>query len=108
MVKKYVDKYYLDDGGETAFGLSYWKDEAKDGNLPINIELQKRDIDSEYMWCDTHSEFITRGEQECGKNQCPWYEPCNGKSGRCEALKNTLIGTGKFFTVFPDGTVSKR
>jgi hypothetical protein len=103
-----VEKLYIDDGGETAYSLSWWKDEASDTGSPVDIELQKTEKNSESMWCLTHGEFIERGENQCGKRQCPTYEPCNGKSGRCKFLKNTLIGTGKFYTVLPNGNVNKR
>lgn len=103
-----MEKLYIEDGGETAYELSWWMNEASDRNQPIDIELQKTEKNSECMWCSTHGEFIERGEKACGKKQCPAYEPCNGKSGRCRALKNTLVGTEKFYTVLPDGTVNKR
>jgi len=101
-------KLYIEDGSEYAYELDWFIDEAKERNAQVFIELEKPDINGESMWCGEHGEFVTRGENECGKKQCPTYSPCNGKSGRCRNLKNTLIGTGKKYTVNPDGSILHR
>lgn len=100
------EKYYSDNSREEVYPLSWWKDEAGDKGEPIRIELEKRNIGGD-MWCKLEGEFISSGDGVCGRKVCPDYKPCNGISGRCRYLTNTFEGTGTFYTVYPDGKVTK-
>ena len=91
------------DGGEIAYDIEWWKDVAFDNQVTIIIELQRADLHSGDMWCAVESEFVESG---CSQG-CEAYNPCNGKSGRCRFMKNSLVGTGEKFEVLPDGSVRR-
>ena len=91
------------DGGEYAYDLEHWVVESEDRQESITIELQKPYIRAGHMWCTAESELCEKG---CTQG-CDAYDPCNGKSGRCRFMKNTLIGTGQMFKVHPDGKIEK-
>jgi len=95
------EKLYCALGVETAYGIGWWQSDAFDRQEPVKIELQKADGGSGIMWCTTEGEFVERG---CSYG-CDAYAPCNGKSGRCRFMKNSLTGAGKFFMVSPAGDV---
>ena len=99
-------KLYSDDRGEIAYEIDYWQDVSRDQQTNIIVELQKVDFGGP-MWCRTEGEFVESSESCGNNNYCQNYDPCNGKNGRCRKLINGLIGTGKKFTVFPDGRVEK-
>ena len=104
---KESSKYYTGLEQEYVNSLSWWQDEAKDRNEPVEVELQKRAIGSGEMWCRIEGEYIESGSNDCGKG-CPDYRPRNGKSGCCRSLTNTFEGTGIFFIVYPDGKITHR
>ena len=80
--------------------LDFFKDELIDDELEeMELLEMKRDIGGP-MWCDEFFDFVVKGD--CGK-WCNYYEPCNGKSGRCRNLKNGFKQTGRKFLLTKDG-----
>ena len=67
-------------------------------NDSIIIEEQKRDYGNGCMWCKNHGEHVESGDGSCGMF-CDQYVPCNGKSGRCAELVNTMTGSGKLLRI---------
>ena len=98
-------KYYCQENSEIAYPLSYFVDIAFDQQLPIKVELQKREIRGEMSWCIEHGEFVVTCE-DCGRI-CKYYDPRNGKNGCCKYVRQGFIGTGKFYNVHPDGKVEE-
>jgi len=88
-----MKKYFYNSDEDIIQPLSYWKKKSKKNGLTIILEEEKRDMGGE-MWCEISQDFILGHDFPCG-NLCNYYDPCNGKSGRCAHLKNGFIGTGK-------------
>ena len=84
-------KYYMEENEEYAWPLEDLIDDYDDGTVLLEM---KRDIGGE-MFCREFMEFI---DDECG-NDCEFYNPCNGKSGRCRKLVNGFVETGKKFVL---------
>lgn len=87
-------KYYMEEDGEYAWPLEDFIDDYElydDGTILLEM---KRDIGGE-MFCKESMEFI---DDECD-NDCEFYNPCNGISGRCRKLVNGFIETGKKFVL---------
>ena len=89
-------KYYnypYPDSDEYVFPIDFFITMLNDNDSMI-IEEQKREYGTEFMWCKIYREPVQRGDNECGV-WCSNYNPCNGKSGRCTELVNTMTGNGK-------------
>jgi hypothetical protein len=97
-------KYYSD-GGEQVYGKIIWQDKANETGNPVIVELQKREVGGEMMWCAVEGDFCISSEQ-CGK-KCPNYCPCNGKNGRCTELKACFVGTGVYYRITEKGNVRR-
>ena len=94
-------KYYIADDGEYAQPLDSFKEELMEDDSEEIILLEcERDIGGE-MWCEDNETFVTKGV-DCG-TQCSKYDPCNGKSGRCRALKHGFRITRRKFLLTKDG-----
>lgn len=89
-------KYYMEEFGEYAWPLEDLIDCCDNGAILLEM---KRDIGGE-MFCNKFKEFIDEEfiDEECG-NDCEFYNPCNGISGRCRLLVNGFIETGKKFVL---------
>ena len=94
-------KYFMESKDEDGvFTIDGYMDRIIDGeDEEIELFEMKRDIGG-HMWCDESLEFIEKGD--CGR-WCSYYEPCNGKSGRCRSLKNGFVETGKKFLLTKSG-----
>ena len=94
-------KYFMASWDEDGVrSLDDYKDMIINGEEEeIELFEMKRDIGGE-MWCDADNGFISEGD--CGQN-CEYYEPCNGKNGRCRNLKNGFKRTGRKFLLTKDG-----
>jgi hypothetical protein len=87
---------------EVIFNLNYYKSLIDEETKEIELEEFTRDIGSgNPMWCRENQEFIEKGE-DCGKD-CRYYNPCNGKSGRCRELQNGFKNTGRKFILTKNG-----
>jgi len=94
-------KYYIASDGEYAQPLESFREELmEDDSEEIELLEMERDIGGD-MFCEDNETFVTKGV-DCG-SQCPEYNPCNGKSGRCRALKHGFRITGKKFLLTKDG-----
>ena len=94
-------KYYIADDGEYIQTLESFKEELIEDDLEeIELLEMTRDIGGP-MWCESKEDFVEKGE-DCGMI-CKYYEPCNGKSGRCKSLKNGYILNGKKFLLTKNG-----
>lgn len=71
-----------------------------DGIDDIVIEEMERDYGGP-MWCSVELLFV---DNDCGRD-CPKYEPCNGKSGKCRHLVNGFKPTGREFRLDIDGEI---
>ena len=90
-------KYYMAETAEYVDTLQHFIDCYGDGDILLEM---KRDIGGE-MFCREEKEFVDN--ESCG-NDCEYYDPCNGKSGRCRSLGNGFIETGKKY-VLTDGKI---
>ena len=100
-------KYYQNNkNDEVCYPLSYWQRDAFNEQKPIIVEEMKYDTSESMKWCQEEQEFMNKGDDVCGKS-CDSYSPRNGKSGYCRNARHTLIGTGKFIKVMPDGKVER-
>ena len=94
-------KYYIADDGDYVQPLDSFKEELMEDDSEEIILLEtERDIGGK-MWCEDNETFVTK-RADCGI-QCSEYDPCNGKSGRCRALKNGFRITGRKFLLTKDG-----
>lgn len=84
--------------------IEWAKSHAESYDIPMGFELSVKDIGGP-MWCCEEGEFVEDSRDSCGKSNCNFYNPCNGKSGRCRHLKNCFTGTGKFVTIDKNGIV---
>jgi len=84
------------------FDFLVWHDYLKDLffskeiSADTVVEIQKINYGGARYCPEIDEEFIIG--TDCRK-ECDFYNPCNGKSGRCRHLKNTYIGTGEMVTV---------
>jgi len=92
-------KYYQAENEEHAFPLSEFQDWILGYEKEIILFEMKRDIGGP-MFCRKMDCFVEKGD--CGFT-CFWYDPCNGKSGRCRCLKHGFIETGKKFKLTAKG-----
>ncbi len=93
-------KYYnfpYPDEHECVYPIDYFVAMVED-NDSIIIEEQKRDYGNGFMWCKVHETHIESGDGSCGI-LCPHYDPCNGRTGRCSQLINTVTGSGKMIKI---------
>lgn len=81
-------KYYMIEMGEFVYPLEHFIDCYVEDEILLEM---KRDIGGE-MFCSEYKDFVPRGE--CG-NDCEYYDPCNGISGKCRNLENGFVETGK-------------
>ena len=88
-MKLYYSKYK-----EYQMSLRDWKDFAKRNNIK-ELKLIEAEIDYKlgYFYCSELDEIGESGEG-CGK-ECKYYNPRNGKNGRCRFHKNTYSETEK-------------
>ena len=83
-------KYFMEESGEFVYPLQQFIDDGED----VILFEMKRDIGG-VMFCNEEKYFV---DDECGDN-CAYYNPCNGVSGRCRSLQNGFIETGKKYTL---------
>ena len=77
--------YFRTEDSERCHPISYFKDDMKDnGIVEMEVYLAVPDKSKEYFWCRAVMDVCAVGEDfiKCGK-ECPDYEPCNKKSGKC-------------------------
>lgn len=98
------EKFYLQDSiSEHCYPLDYFEEMLLDGNdKELELIGTKRDIGSGYMWCTSEGESVESGDGACGSH-CQYYEPCNGKNGRCRSLKHCFTDSGERFILNKDG-----
>ena len=94
-MKYYNNPYPNED--DTVWEIDHYIAEVEE-NESLIIEEQKRDYGNGCMWCKYYAEPIETGEGSCGM-ECESYDPCNGKSGRCRMLVNTMTGSGKLVKI---------
>jgi hypothetical protein len=103
-VSKKFYREYEDD--EIVYPLDYWIETAKNYGQPVKVELCKRQVGGDAMWCVLEGEHVYSSES-CGKINCTDYSPRNGKNGRCTKLEQLFIGTGVFYKITENGAVRK-
>ena len=90
-------KYFMEESGEFIYPLQQFIDDDED----VILFEMKRDIGGD-MFCKEDQEFVD--DESCG-NDCEYYDPCNGVSGRCRSLQNGFVETGKKY-ILNDGKIS--
>ncbi len=96
-------KYYSD--GEFVYPASWWRDVADQTGKPIVVELQKRELGGEYLFCTNCRDFVLTADT-CGK-KCSAYAPRNGKSGCCRLVTRGFTGTGEFYEINEKGKIGR-
>lgn len=96
-------RYYHMDGEDLCYHLDHYRDLIRRGiEKEIIIAEQKRDFGGP-MWCHVWGKFVET-KWSCGKLECrKYYEPRNGKSGRCKNLVNGFTATGRIFRLTKEG-----
>jgi hypothetical protein len=85
--------YFKTENSEMCYTLDYHLAKAKDEGL-TEIELFEAVPikDNNFFWCRAVDQIAEHGS--CGK-ACFAYQPCNGKSGKCQFKQNTMFEAGK-------------
>ena len=96
-------KLYIKKGAEEepCYDIDHYKDEIRFGVYSEVVLFGAKIEYGGYMWCSVEGEHVERGE--CGKDECEYYAPCNGKSGRCRNLKNCYKSDGTEYLLTKDG-----
>jgi hypothetical protein len=99
--------FFNEDYDENFHTIDYFKEILTTHNLEsIVLHKGKVEYGTDYFYCAEAMEVGMKDDPGCGRD-CEWYEPCNGKSGRCRHNKNCYTETGEIFKLTKDGKLIK-
>lgn len=97
----YAKKSYLDGNPEFTVDLMSVKERKHavslldDGDCLVEFKYGKGPVDG--WWCCQIGEGMIDTAPVCGRDNCPYYAPRNGKNGICKDLSPCVVETGKTY-----------
>lgn len=105
--KLYFQIYNKESHDDFCYQIGHFKEMARIDNEPVMVRRAAPIIGSGLMWCRALAECIESGNGDCGKI-CAYYNPCNGKNGRCRELTYAYEPIGPIITITKNGVLIER
>ncbi|MCK9542633.1 MAG: hypothetical protein M0R03_11460 [Novosphingobium sp.] len=92
-------KYYTEKGSEEyCYTLPHFIKKLQELDSNIILEEMEVEYGNGFFYCSETKEVGESQTGTCGQI-CSFYQPRNGKNGRCRFSNNTYVATGKFFNL---------
>jgi len=76
--------YFRNEDSEFCHQIDYFQSDMEENGLTeMEVFVAVPDKDKHHFWCSAVDEVCLTEDNLCGK-QCEDYDPCNGKSGKCQ------------------------